>query len=57
MSGAGAFAPGPQDVDLLVMEADALAAAGVPWEWREALHRSLPTTPEEGAPCPGGFGA
>jgi hypothetical protein len=47
---------GPQDIDFLAAEAEALEAAGVPWEWREALRKSLPATPEEGAPCPGGGG-
>ena len=47
---------GPQDLDLMAAEHEALEAAGVPFEWRDALRRSLPATPEEGAPCPGGFG-
>lgn len=46
----------PQDIDLLAAEAEALEAAGVPWEWRDALRKTMPATPEEGAPCPGGFG-
>lgn len=60
MSRGGAFAPGPLDLDLLALEAEALAAAGVPWEWREALWRTfMPVDhfqPEEGHPCPGGYG-
>ena len=47
---------GPQDLDFLAAEHEALEAAGVPFEWRDALRKSLPATPEEGAPCPGGFG-
>ena len=47
---------GPQDLDFMAAEHEALEAAGVPWAWRDALQKSLPATPEEGAPCPGGFG-
>ncbi len=47
---------GPQDLDLMAAEHEALEAAGVPFEWRDALRKTLPATPEEGAPCPGGFG-
>jgi hypothetical protein len=48
--------PGPQDIDLLATEAEALEAAGVPWAYRDALRKSLPAVTEDGAPCPGGFG-
>lgn len=51
----------PQDMDLLALEAEAMTAASVPREWREALWRAfLPADhfrPEEGHPCPGGYGA
>lgn len=45
-----------QDIDFLAAESEALEAAGVPWPWRDALRRTVITSPEEGAPCPGGFG-
>lgn len=53
--------PSPQDLDVLAAESESLEAAGIPWEWRDALRRTL--TPgnhfgaEEGHPCPGGYGA
>lgn len=47
---------GPQDIDLLAAESEAMEAAGVPWEWRDALRKTVTAAPEEGAPCPGGFG-
>ncbi len=36
--------PGPQDIDFLAAES-------------EALRRTIETPPEDGAPCPGGFGS
>lgn len=51
----------PQDLDFIAAESEALEAAGVPWEWREGLWRVFALAdhigPEEGHPCPGGFGA
>lgn len=48
---------GPQDLDFMAAEHEALEAAGVPLEWRDALRRTLPASPEEGHPVPGGYGA
>lgn len=48
---------GPQDLDLMAVESEALDAAGIPFEWRDALRRTVPASPEEGHPCPGGGGA
>ena len=48
---------GPQDLDFLDAEHEALEAAGVPFEWRDALRRTLPASPEEGHPIPGGGAA
>lgn len=50
-------ATGPQDLDFMAAEHEALEAAGVPFEWRDALRKSLPASPEEGHPIPGGGAA